>query len=162
MLKTKRSHNPKIEVHQKWILVISILFSSFFWCENTYADCVAPWDEKQMIREGDHVWAYVAPTGDHLGKCRKQQRICRGGELLGNYDFKECVFKHGCTTEFGFIPEGGEITAYHSPTGDQEDGACLAEKRYCSKGTFTGSFSFLACQPRVDKKSNKPSVVFKD
>ncbi|MCC6137295.1 MAG: hypothetical protein IT287_01585 [Bdellovibrionaceae bacterium] len=125
----------------------------------SFADCATPWNEQENIGEGDFVWAYLSPVGDHLASCRKQKRICKNGALLGSFSFKNCNFKFGCTTEFGFIPESSEITAYRAPAGDKE-GACVAQKRVCTKGVLSGTYTYLACQPLKTLDKNSPSVVF--
>lgn len=141
--------------YQKLILICGLIVGASV----ASADCPLPWDESQTVSEGTEVWAYLNPMGDYNTKCKKQKRICRNGALLGNYQFKECAFKSGCDSEFGFLPEGTEITAYRSPAGEK-DGACEAEVRICSKSQLSGSFSYLGCKPKKNL-GDKPSTVHK-
>jgi hypothetical protein len=109
---------------------------------NSWANCTSPWGTPLV--EGETVTAYLQPQGSPGFKCQSEMRVCVNGLLSGSFLFQSCQEDQGCNSPFGYIPNGGAVTAYQFPSA-QPGFDCTSEVRVCTNGILGGSFSFSSC-----------------
>lgn len=97
----------------------------------------------QAYNQGEHVTAFLASSG---AECISEERICVDGAFTGSFAFASCSKNQpaACLFNGKTIASGDSIEAFQqSSVGFGK--ICNSEKRICSNGALSGSFSFATC-----------------
>jgi hypothetical protein len=107
------------------------------------AECITPWGVP--VPEGQFVTAYYQRTSAPGQVCMSETRFCENGFLSGSYLYPSCVQDEGCQSPtFGYIPNGGSVTAYESPFASPGQ-QCQSQIRICMDGTLSGFYDYASC-----------------
>ena len=123
---------------KKIIITLSLLLTF----TTAQADCITPWGMPTI--EGGTVTAYLLPQAPPGNWCQSETRLCVNGALTGSYQNMSCIEDQGCQSLFGYIPNGGTVTAYLNPT-EQGGNKCQSEIRVCTAGLLSGSYNYISC-----------------
>lgn len=102
--------------------------------------------EGQTIAHGQAVTAYELSSNKKV--CLKQTRICSNGALSGSYRSGSCTAEPGrlsCSFGARTIPDGMTIEAFAGEQSANQNTACVSEKRTCSNGILSGTYSYSWC-----------------
>jgi hypothetical protein len=121
---------------------IAVSLFAFILCASLKADCLTPWGAH--VTEGGTVVAYLMPQAAPGSQCLSETRVCVNGMLTGSYQHMSCLEDLGCQTSFGYIPNGGSVTAYLNPI-EQGGNKCQLEIRICTAGILSGSYLNIFC-----------------
>lgn len=117
----------------------------------TYSSCVpgapaACTFQGQTIAHGADVTAFQNSTVQFGQTCVGEKRTCQNGVLSGSYNSPCCSpgAPASCTFDGRSLAHGEEVTAFQNSS-VAFGGTCSSEKRTCSNGQLSGSFTFGSC-----------------
>lgn len=109
----------------------------------------------QVIADQQEVTAYLESTT--TAECRSEQRKCENGKLSGSYTYASCVeqniilpVKKSCQFDGQEVADGAQVTAYLASSASASS-SCQSEKRICSDGVLSGSYSYATCEIQAPK-----------
>ncbi len=111
----------------------------------------------QTVASGSSVTAWQSSSVANGQTCQSQQRTCSKGMLSGSYTYPACTVQtaSGCSFNSQTIASGSSVTAWQSSSvanGQQ----CVSQRRTCSNGTLSGSYTNISCT--VQSATTSPSI----
>jgi hypothetical protein len=99
------------------------------------------------VAHGSSIVTYHNSTVPFGQACMSETRACNNGQLSGSYVYGRCSVgaPAACLFNGQTISSGQQVTAFKYSNGKQSEG-CPSERRTCSNGALSGSFSYDACQ----------------